>query len=142
MKESLVKKIEGLVIQEVERRLDTKLTNFVSYISKRFAIDPETIINAVSDWKHGEQEDASGLEGMAILCRGHGATGKRCRNTAKYHGYCWRHRDQYRPVVKTQPEVNNEVHNHDTSVMLYSDNCPVCRKGIDDMNNIEMEINI
>jgi hypothetical protein len=145
MKDCLVKQIETLVDREVDERLDRKIAHFIVYISKRYGIDSRSMLNAVRDWKESPHEETSDSE-IVVMCRGRNSKGKRCKNMGKHDGFCWRHKEQKATIVGAEQQnesaVTNQVHNHDTSIISFSDDCPVCKKGVSSMDSVEMDINI
>jgi len=144
MKDCLLKQIETLIDREVNERLDRKTAHFIAYISKRYGIDSRSMLNAVRDWKDAPYESTTDSE-IVVMCRGRNSKGKRCKNMGKYDGYCWRHRDQ-KPSGPTENYTsivtNNQEHNHDTSVVSFSEDCPVCMKGVASMDAVKIDINI
>ena len=141
MKDCLVKQIETLIDREVDERLDRKIAHFIAYISKRYGIESRSMLNAVKDWKNAPFENIEDSS-IIVMCRGRNSKGKRCKNMGKHGGYCWRHKDQKQSGSHTSIITKNQEHNHDTSVISFSEDCPVCQKGVASMDSVKMDINI
>lgn len=134
------KAISVLLEQEVEKRMNERVTKYIDYVSKTYDVSMKLLLR---DWK-----DIDGLEVevkrepvKAGQCCGINTNEKRCAFKGKYGGYCSKHRDQ-RPVVqviKTTNNLNKLQHNH-TIPPMFSKDCPACNKKNGSSQNLLIDI--
>lgn len=119
---ALLGQIEGLIAEEVQRRVDETLTPLLEYISRTYDISFKQLM-----------EDAGKVSsGKTHVCMGLSKKNKvRCKNRAKANGYCHMHQDQYKAPKPRERELK---HTH-TLPPLYMAGCPVCdrKNGLRDL---------
>ena len=112
---SLLEKIAALIEEEVERKVNYKLNQYIEKISKIYGISKQTLL-----------KDSDGIDVVDHRCKGFKANGQRCKHNGKHDGYCRWHK----PKVPPKPEVkklNILEHNH-TVPPLFQAGCPACEK--------------
>ena len=107
---SLQERIEALIEQEVEYRVQQKVTAFVSNISRLYGISASLLL-----------KDTQGLDNR---CMGICKNGQRCTASGKFEGYCKRHKPVPKPQQPRRPRVE---HTH-TLPPLFMPGCPACEK--------------
>ena len=89
------KAISALLEQEVEKRLNERVTKYIDYVSKTYDVSMKLLLR---DWK-----DIDGLEvkvqteekvKSGQCCAINSINQKRCSFKGKFGGYCSKHRDQ------------------------------------------------
>lgn len=124
----MMDKIEQMIEEEVTRRLNEKLTNFVQYVSSTYEISLKILLRDVANLERtcGECQPSTSQAGRN--CIGITAKGTRCTHVAKTGDYCGKHRSQM-PKTKTKvlvsPPSNAKKHTHDMST-LFMKGCPAC----------------
>lgn len=120
----MIEQIEELIEQEVNNRLQTKLTKYLEYVSKTYDISFSLLLkdmNKIDEVKVSE-------ESKNDQCMGVGSLGKRCKLKGRFGGYCRWHKKEERvkppPISHVcQPIV---THNHGIPP-LYKQDCPACQ---------------
>ncbi len=109
---SIAKTIE----EEVERRVNDKITHLLQYMAEEYNIPLKTLARLM------DKNDVKMTRCIALT-----KNGKRCKNPPKKHGYCGLHQGMHHEVKYRSPEVKAQ-HNH-ALPPLYVHNCPACNKG-------------
>ena len=136
------KAISALLEQEVEKRMNERVTKYIDYVSKTYDVSMKLLLR---DWK-----DIDGLEvkvqteekvKSGQCCGINSVNQKRCSFKGKFGGYCSKHRDQKPsiPVIKTSNSSGNLQHNH-TIPPMFSKECPACQKKNGSKQNLLIEI--
>ena len=120
----MMEQIDELIEQEVNNRLESKLTKYLEYISKPYHISFSLLLkdmNKISEIKVSD-------ESKKDQCMGVGSLGKRCKLKGKFGGYCRWHKKEERvkppkPSYMCQPIVS---HNHGIPPLFRAD-CPACQ---------------
>ena len=115
--------IAKMIEDEVERRLQEKLTKVLEHISKTYDVSMKQLL-----------KDTSTLKVADNTCLGLTSKKQRCRLKQHEHGYCRIHQNQ-RPVQRPMQHTSSvsdmssvkSQHNHPGSI-LWQDGCPGCRK--------------
>lgn len=108
---SIAKTIE----EEVERRVNEKITNLLQYMAEEYNIPLKTLARMM------DKNDVK-----MTRCIGVTKNGKRCKNQPKKHGYCTIHQHLHHEVKYKSPVAVK--HNHSLPP-LYVRGCPACDKG-------------
>ena len=108
---SIAKTIE----EEVERRVNDKLTHLLQYMADEYNIPLKTLARMM------DKNDVKVTRCIALT-----KNGKRCKNPNKKNGYCGRHQHMYQEVKYKSPEVKLK-HTH-ALPPLYVCGCPACEK--------------
>ena len=124
----MMDKIEQLIEDEVTRRLNEKLTNFVQYVSSTYEISLKILLRDVANLERtcGECQPSTSQSGKN--CIGITAKGTRCSHVAKVGDYCGKHRSQMPKIRKKlpiSPSGTQKRHIHDMST-LFMEGCPAC----------------
>jgi hypothetical protein len=127
---SLLSKIEALIEEEVQRRLNMHLEK----ISQRYDISLKVLLDDVDS-------PEVPVERKDDKCKGILANKKRCGHKAKNEGYCGKHQGQIpkRKTIVTTSPVNKVTHNH-TIPPLYRPDCPACMAAKTKPTNLLIEI--
>jgi hypothetical protein len=115
--------IAKLIEDEVERRLQEKLTKVLEHISKTYDVSMKQLL-----------KDTSTLKVTDNTCMGLTSKKQRCRLKQHEHGFCRIHQNQ-RPIQRPMQHTSSvsdmssvkSQHNHPGSI-LWQDGCPGCRK--------------
>lgn len=115
--------ITKMIEDEVQRRLEERLTKVLEHISKIYDVSMKQLL-----------KDTSTLKVADTTCMGMTNKGSRCRLKQNQHGYCKIHQSQrpiHRPLHQVQSVSDMSTakmnHNHPSSV-LWQDGCPGCKK--------------
>jgi hypothetical protein len=112
-----------LLEQEVEKRVNERLTQVLEKISKTYDISLRQLMRDVSVID----------KVVSTMCRGLTAKGRQCKHSAKENGYCHQHANQ-KPVQRvvvapTVQTVENTVAQHThTLPPLFLAGCPACER--------------
>ena len=115
--------IAKLIEEEVERRLQEKLTKVLEHISKTYDVSMKQLL-----------KDTSTLKVTDNTCMGLTSKKQRCRLKQHEHGFCKHHQSQ-RPIQRSMQHTSSvsdmttvkSQHNHAGNI-LWQDGCPGCRK--------------
>ena len=118
--------IAKLIEEEVERRLEERLTKVLEHISKTYDVSMKQLL-----------KDTSTLKVDDKTCMGLTSKKTRCKLKQHQHGYCKHHQDQ-RPRQIRQTQSTEALaamtltdmksqHTHPSTV-LWQDGCPGCKK--------------
>ena len=121
-------KIEQLIEEEVTRRLNEKLTNFVQYVSSTYEISLKILLRDVANLERTCVECEPSTSQQSRNCIGITAKGTRCTRNAKNGDYCGHHKGQMPKIKKkvlVSPPSNMKRHTHDMST-LFMKGCPAC----------------
>lgn len=111
---------EQALEQEIESRVNERITKVLAVISKNYKI---TYARLLSDLAMIEKETSDGG-----LCCGVTKSGKRCQRPGKYDGYCKNHLTQKPDVRVTRSSSSptpKVAHTH-TLPPLFLKGCPAC----------------
>lgn len=111
---SLTSEIERLIEEEVNRRVNAKVTAIISYIASRWDISILQVSKDVARFGEVKVEQ----------CLGRGKAKNRCKNRAKENGFCHLHQS-LAPKAASDTSVNELKHTH-TLPPLYLAGCPAC----------------
>lgn len=124
----LSKAIENALEDEIETRVNERITKVLELISKNYKIKYSRLL---SDVALMEQASSSSSSSCSNLCCGITKAGKRCQRAGKYDGYCKNHASQ-KPeirVVTTRSKSGTSppkvTHTH-TLPPLFMKGCPAC----------------
>lgn len=111
-------RIAQMIEEEVERRVNDKLTKVLEYISQTYDVSIKQLM-----------KDSATINPQSETCLGLTAKNKRCGNKAckkVNNGYCSRHQSQKPTVVRTISTTTlQNPHNHPPS-QLFVKGCPGC----------------
>ncbi len=110
----LPKSIEDALEQEIEVRVNEKITKLLEIISKNYNIKYSRLLG-----------DLSSLTTASNMCCGITKSGKRCQRSAKLNGYCMMHKNQKPDVRITRSSPPKVTHTH-TIPPLFMKGCPGC----------------
>lgn len=113
--------IAKLIEDEVERRLEERLTKVLEHISKTYDVSMKQLL-----------KDTSTLKVDDKTCMGLTSKKTRCKLKQHQHGYCKHHQDQRPRQIQQSVSVSDmsavkSQHNHAGSI-LWKDGCPGCKK--------------
>lgn len=111
-----MEKIQEVFEEEVNLRVERRLTGYVEYISKTYNISLELLLKDLKNMKHQEV--------IVPQCIALNGKGKRCKFNAKSDGYCGHHSKKCQPC---RPQIEEVKHNHSMPPFT-SDNCPACKQ--------------
>ena len=135
------KAISALLEQEVEKRMNDRVTKYIDYVSKTYDISMKLLLR---DWKNVDGLEVKVYQQQEVKpgqCCGINANNKqRCKFKSKSGGYCTKHQDQKPavPIIKTNSSSNLQ-HNH-TIPPMFSKDCPACQKKNGSKQNLLIEI--
>jgi len=123
---SLKNQIHDLIEREVSVRIETRLTEHLEFISKKWNISFRILLQ---DSLALEDKNKLGGGGTA-RCGGIKADGKRCEFAAKEKGYCKFHLKQKRIERSTQviQTFSTIEHTHRLEECLWKADCPACNQ--------------
>lgn len=130
MKEAMFEKaLSSLMEQEIEARVNNRVTKFIECISKNYDFSMKILLR---DWNNIDsleiKRSVTPEQTKAKQCAGINNNGKRCKFKGGANGYCTKHQEQ-RPatkIVKTN-SLSNLQHTHTMPPLFVSD-CPACQK--------------
>ena len=110
-----------MIEEEVERRLEERLTKVLEHISKTYDVSMKQLL-----------KDTSTLKVDDKTCMGLTSKKTRCKLKQHQHGYCKHHQDQRPRQIQQSTSVSDmsavkSQHNHPGSI-LWKDGCPGCKK--------------
>lgn len=110
--------IEQAIEDEIEARVNERVTQVLELISKNYKIKYARLLS-----------DVALMDSSSSCCCGVTKAGKRCQRTGKYDGYCKNHMSQ-KPqvrVVKSSKSTSppKVTHTH-TLPPLFMKGCPAC----------------
>ena len=113
--------IAKMIEDEVERRLEERLTKVLEHISKTYDVSMKQLL-----------KDTSTLKVDDKTCMGLTSKKTRCKLKQHQHGYCKHHQDQRPRQIQQSTSVSDmsavkSQHNHPGSI-LWKDGCPGCKK--------------
>jgi hypothetical protein len=119
---SLKNQIHDLIEREVSVRIETRLTDHLEFISKKWNISFKILLQDSLTL-----EDRNKPRGTT-RCGGIKADGKRCEFASRDQGYCKFHLKQKKverstQVIQTFPTVE---HTHSLQECLWKADCPAC----------------
>lgn len=116
---SLMSNIQDLIEEEVDNRVNQKISVVIEHISKKWDISLALLLKDVSEIMTRETN--------VTQCLGYQKkTKKRCKNKPQQNGFCHMHQSQV--PKRTSPKPNmTEQHTH-TLPPFYLKGCPVCDK--------------
>ena len=119
---SLKNQIHELIEREVSVRIETRLTDHLEFISKKWNISLKILLQDSLTL-----EDRNNSNGV-IRCAGIKADGKRCEFGAKEKGYCKFHLKQKKVERPTQFIRTSSIveHTHSLQECLWKADCPAC----------------
>lgn len=113
-------RISQMIEEEVERRVNERLTKVLEYISQTYDVSMKQLM-----------KDTATIKPQTEMCLGLTAKNKRCGNKAcrkANNGYCARHQNQKPQVVRTVSTTTlQNPHNHPPS-QLFVKGCPGCER--------------
>ena len=113
--------IAKMIEEEVERRLEERLTKVLEHISKTYDVSMKQLL-----------KDTSTLKVDDKTCMGLTSKKTRCKLKQHQNGYCKHHQDQRPRQIQQSTSVSDmsavkSQHNHPGSI-LWKDGCPGCKK--------------
>ena len=113
--------IAKMIEEEVERRLEERLTKVLEHISKTYDVSMKQLL-----------KDTSTLKVDDKTCMGLTSKKTRCKLKQHQHGYCKHHQDQRPRQIQQSTSVSDmsavkSQHNHPGTI-LWKDGCPGCKK--------------
>ena len=120
---SLTEKIEDLIEQEVNKRVQEALSNYADMISKSYKIPLSLLLRDIPNVQPREVSEVI----SSTTCLGLRTGNKRCKMNGKYDGYCRHHfvqKQKSQPIKIVQGEVR---HNHGFPPM-HQEGCPACEQ--------------
>jgi hypothetical protein len=114
--------IAKLIEQEVERRLEERITKVLEHISKTYDVSMKQLLRDTSTLKVDDK-----------TCLGLTSKKTRCKLKQHQNGYCKHHQDQRPRQIQQSQSVSDMTtsvksqHNHPSSI-LWKDGCPGCKK--------------
>lgn len=114
--------IAKLIEEEVERRLEDRLTKVLEHISKTYDVSMKQLLR-----------DTSTLQVDEKTCMGLTTKKTRCKLKQHQNGYCKHHQDQRPRQIHQAPQPVSDMstmksqHNHPGTV-LWKEGCPACNK--------------
>ncbi len=113
--------IAKLIEEEVQRRVEERLTKVLEHISKTYDVSMKQLL-----------KDTSTLKVVDNTCLGLTSKKTRCKLRQHQHGYCKHHQDQRPRQIQQSVSVSDmsmvkSQHNHPASI-LWKDGCPGCKK--------------
>lgn len=111
---SLLREIEALIEDEVEKRLKTRLCKYAENITKVHGIPMRLLLRDIPSLEMGD-----------TICKGILKNGERCSRRFKTEGYCILHLHQ-KKAIEPIHIVSDIQHNH-TFPPLYKADCPACQ---------------
>jgi hypothetical protein len=108
-------RVVAVIEEEVDNRVNEKLTHILSHISKTYDIKLDRLLKDVAEVNHDTKR-----------CMGVKHDGSRCTRFARISGYCNMHKDQ-RPKDPAPSPVKEVRHTHTLPPMFLA-GCPACEK--------------
>ena len=131
MKEGVFEKaLSGLMEQEIEKRVNQRVTKFIECISKNYDFSMKILLrdwNNIDSLEIKESAVTASDRPNAKQCASVNNNGKRCKFKGGSNGYCAKHQEQkpITKIVKTN-SLSNLQHTH-TLPPLYMSDCPACQ---------------
>lgn len=133
--------------EEVDKRVNEKLTKYVEYVSKNYDISMKLLLRDLQNIDELSTNTPKAKEtGTPGQCLGiNKSSGRRCKFKSKHsHGYCNKHLDQVpkKPVTVRKKAVTTGeilIHNH-TIPPIFSKDCPACVKTNESKENLLIDI--
>ena len=142
---ALLQALTQLFEEEMEKKMNEKLTKYVEYISKTYDISLKLLLNDLKnvDALSAEAEKTQSQQKPAKPghCNGICVNGKICTKKGRAPtGFCKMHANQVREKpAAMQIMVKSTEHNHPFPP-LFSKNCPACAKKNKSMENLLIDI--
>lgn len=142
----ILEALTQLFEEEVDKKVNEKITKYVEYISKNYDISMRLLLR---DLQNIDELTSNTIPSTGVSTPGqclgiNKSTGKRCKYKTKHpHGYCNKHAEQVpkKPisVINNTKAVEIIEHNH-TIPPMFSKDCPACNKKNGSRENLLIDI--
>lgn len=145
---ALLQALTTLFEEEMDKKINIKMTKYVEYISKTYDISLKLLLRDLEKIDELSAATATGSESAVPLKPGHCigicVNGKRCSRKAKNGaGFCKIHTGQTptKPIlVKQHAKCGGGVEHNHTIPPLFSKNCPACAVKNGSRDNLLIDI--
>jgi hypothetical protein len=126
---NLQDEISSVIENEVCRRVQCEINDYIQIISKTHGISVELLLRDLP--KH------ISYNGGDMTCKGIKLDGKRCSRKGKFDGYCANHQHQLKKIEPVEIKRSN-THTH-SLCLSFVEGCPACEistKRLIDLNTM------
>jgi len=130
---SLLEKLQALVDAEVQRQI----MKYAQVISKKHDISLKLLLQDIPNTVDTENSSNTGQ------CMGVTAKKTQCKSSGKNGGYCMRHIDQKKKIVRvnTDTDLPKSPHiGHTMKECLFLPGCPACERSRGSSQNLLIDI--